>query len=774
MIATLMWGAPEWVIPAAIIAVVSLVVLVWSYTRTSGPTHVRAIAATLKAIGIGLLTLCLLDPLSSTLKPQPGANLFVIVADNSQSLQVLDEDEQQSRAEQLQEQLERKSKWQTRLAQDFDVRRYTFDTRLKPVADFTRLTLDGAGSMMLGSMQTLGGRFDDRPLAGVLLFSDGNATDLIGADFDWAKMPPIYPVVLGKDQVGRDISVTRVSVNETNFEAIPVTLIAEIVAHGIDDEPILVELLDEEDKVVEKQIVKDFRNGEGFSLRFQLKPDRRGVFFYKVRATAESDSNEATLLNNSRLAMVDRGGGPYRIIYVTGRPNWEFKFLSRAVEKDDEVDLVGLTRLAKREPKFTFRSGRDESSNPFFKGFENQDKEEVEQYDEAKIIRIGTDDDSELRDGFPKSADELFRYDAIILDDVESSFFNQDQMSLIDEFVQRRGGGLLMLGGQESFVRGDYRRTSIGEILPVYLDPIPNAMDAGSYRFSLTREGWLEPWARIEATEAKQRQRLDAMPRFRTLNRVRSIKPAATVVAHAESADGTKYPALVIQEFGKGRTAALLIGDIWRWHMRRETTKEDDTQRFWRQVSRWLVANGQKRLDVETRRESLRPGQPVRIVATLRDPEFMPLDNATVKIKIDKPDGKQVEITAEPNEENSGVYQTTIASGEPGAYRAMVIATAEDGSEIARRETGWVSEPATDEFRRLAPNKDLLQRIAKESGGEVIEADRLDRFVRDLPTDRIPITESLIEPIWHKWTIFLLAVGCLVGEWGLRRWKGMP
>ena len=68
MIATLIWGAPEWVIPAAIIAVVSLVVLVWSYTRTSGPTHVRAIAATLKAIGIGLLTLCLLDPLSSTLK----------------------------------------------------------------------------------------------------------------------------------------------------------------------------------------------------------------------------------------------------------------------------------------------------------------------------------------------------------------------------------------------------------------------------------------------------------------------------------------------------------------------------------------------------------------------------------------------------------------------------------------------------------------------------------------------------------------------------------
>lgn len=772
--ATLVWGAPQWAVPAMILAIVFMAVLVWSYMRTSGPTHVRLIAASLKALGVGLLVLCLLDPLSSRLKPRPGANLFVIVADNSKSLQVLDNGQNTSRAEQLREQLERNSEWQIRLAQDFDVRRYTFDTRLKPVTDFTRLSIDGAGSMLLGSMRTLGGRFTDRPLAGVLLFSDGNATDIIGADVDWAKMPPVYPVVLGKDKVGRDISVTRVSVNQTNFEAIPVTLIAEIAAHGVAGEPILVELRDYQGKVVEKRIVKDFRDGESFSLRFQLKPDKLGTVFYQVRATSESGAKEATTLNNSRLAMVDRGGGPYRILYVTGRPNWEFKFLSRAIEEDDEVKLVGLMRLAKREPKFTFRSGRGESSNPFFKGFGNQDAESVEQYDEPVILRLGTEDDAELRDGFPKSADELFRYDAIILDDVEAGFFNQDQMSLIDDFVQRRGGGLLMLGGQESFTGGDYHRTTIGEILPVYLDPMPKLPDAGSYRFSLTREGWLEPWARIESTELRQRQRLAAMPRFRTLNRVRSIKPAATVVAHAEASNGTKYPALVTQQFGKGRTAALLIGDLWRWYMRRETTEEDDMQRFWRQLARWLVANGQKRLEVDARRENLSPGQPVRIVATLRDPEFLPEDNATVKIKVQRPDGTRVEVSAQASEEKSGVYGTTIASREPGAYRATVIAAADDGSEIARRETGWVSEPATDEFRRLAPNKELLQRIAKETGGEVIAADRLERFVRDLPNRRIPITEPLIEPIWHKWTVFLLAITCLVGEWGIRRWKGMP
>ncbi len=74
-----------------------------------------------------------------------------------------------------------------------------------------------------------------------------------------------------------------------------------------------------------------------------------------VRSSPQQ-AREATLANNSRLAAVDRGRGPYRVLYVCGRPNWEYKFLRRAVEEDDQVQLVGLLRIARREPKFDFRS----------------------------------------------------------------------------------------------------------------------------------------------------------------------------------------------------------------------------------------------------------------------------------------------------------------------------------------------------------------------------------------------------------------------------------
>ena len=73
---------------------------------------------------------------------------------------------------------------------------------------------------------------------------------------------------------------------------------------------------------------------------------------------------EQTLANNSRLVVVDQGGGPYRVLYVSGRPNWEFKFLRRAIDEDKEVELIGLVRIARRQPKFDFRNAAGSIDQP--------------------------------------------------------------------------------------------------------------------------------------------------------------------------------------------------------------------------------------------------------------------------------------------------------------------------------------------------------------------------------------------------------------------------
>src|SRR6185295_19754520 len=142
-----------------------------------------------------------------------------------------------------------------------------------------------------------------------------------------------------------------------------------------------------------------------------------------------------------------------------------------------------------------------------------KDKEEqAEQYDQPVLVRDfppdEPDKENKLCVGFPKSAEELYTYHAVILDDLESEFFTQDQMQLLKDFVRQRGGGLLMLGGEESFKNGHYDRTPVGDMLPVYVDDVAAPPADGRYRLALTREGWLEPWIRLRPDEDAEHKRL--------------------------------------------------------------------------------------------------------------------------------------------------------------------------------------------------------------------------------------------------------------------------
>ena len=775
------WGAPEWGVPAMILGGAVLALVLWSYRGSRVPVSIRVVCGFLKGSAVALLALMLAEPRRGEERPVPGANVFMILADDSQSLQLSDRGETGTRGEMLKEQLDRKSEWQVRLSQDFDVRRYLFGTGITPVEDFEVLSSASESSSIVASVRSVSERFSGRPAAGMLLFSDGNSTDAVDSDVDWADLPPIYPVVVGDDETERDISITQISAGQTNFEAAPVNVSAVISARGYDGETIVAELLDEENQRLQRLTVDNVEDGRPFGLEFKVKPQRRGILSYRIRAYAESEqdqfehpeeSHEATLLNNSRLVLVDRAGGPFKILYVCGRPNWEFKFLNRAVADDDELELDGLIRIAKREPRFKFRD-RDTAANPIFRGADQGNEETVEQYDDPVIVRVNLDED-ELRDGFPKSADVLYEYHAIVLDDVEAEFFTQDQKSLIQEFVSRRGGGFLMLGGQESFIKGDYDRTPIGELLPIYLTGGEKVDPQDDYRLSLTREGRFEPWARVRPTLREEALRLAEMPPFRTVNSAGAVKPGASLLAQVRSSADELHAALAVQRFGKGRSGALLVGDIWRWKLHQDSPENDDVERFWRQTARWLVSDVPQRLNIDVSRTTGQSQGPVELTFSVRDEEYRPLDNATIEIEVSTPDGKTLSLAGESVDAASGKYQARFVPRVAGAYAASVVAKGADGTEIAKRKTGWISAPAAEEFRVLAPNREFLESLAAKTGGEVIEADDLDAFVSGLQEREVPQMEFQVSSVWHRWSVFLLAIGLLVSEWGVRRWKGLP
>lgn len=787
----------EWLLPAAVFLLVAILLLAWTYLRAPAARNLRTSCAFLKLLGVAALLACLLEPFWSGQRARPGANFFAVVADNSQGMRVKDRNEPRTRAEVLTNLLVAGSgDWQATLANYFQVRRYYFDTRLQSTRDFSELAFDGRASSIGTALHTLGERFRGQPLAGVLLLTDGNATDLSDGKFDATGLPPIYPVIIGRDETINDIAIQKIAVSQTAFEDAPVTVQADVLAGGYGGRMIVAQLLDHTGKTVQEQSQRAQRSGETF--RFQLRPEQSGISFYRLRVSArdelgqfadEATSAEATLANNSRVLVVDRGKGPYRILYVGGRPNWEFKFLNRALAEDDQVELVGLIRIAKRERgfgKFEFRSRPGESANPLFRGFDRT-TEETEGYDEPvlKWLVPSDSDTNWITAGFPKVAEDLFRYHAIMLDDLEAEFFTRDQMSLLQKFVSERGGGFLMLGGMESFHQGKYDHTPVGEMLPVYLDFIRENQPLANLRLHLSKEGWLQPWARLRDTEAAERKRLDDMPALQVLNRVRDVKPGASVIAEVQDATGKKYPALVAQRFGNGRVGALLVGDLWRWGLHDETTRSD-MDKSWRQTIRWLIADVPERIafHAEPRRDD--PNQAMSLQVRARDKEFKPLDNASVKITVTPltdslqsnldgalPGTNSVQLTAEPALTEAGRYEVMYVPRISGGYLAEAIVTDADGMEVGRAQTGWSADPAAEEFRSLKPNRALLESIARQTGGEVIAANDLAAFAAKLPNLNAPITENWSFPLWHQPLVFLFALACFAAEWGLRRWKGL-
>ncbi|MCB1089791.1 MAG: hypothetical protein KDM63_22310, partial [Verrucomicrobiae bacterium] len=195
---------------------------------------------------------------------------------------------------------------------------------------------------------------------------------------------------------------------------------------------------------------------------------------------------------------------------------------------------------------------------------------------------------------------ELFgAYRAIILDDIEAEFFTQEQLNLIDRFVGTRGGTLLMMGGQESFQPGGWNNTPVGSILPVYLDRIGKGGPALGATFNLTREGWLEPWVRLKAKQEEEDNRLAFMPEFFSVNQVQAIKPGASVFATVTDNQQRQHPALAVQRYGNGRTAALMIADLWRWGFK-DDMLHADMDKMWRQMMRWMVVDVPDRIHIET------------------------------------------------------------------------------------------------------------------------------------------------------------------------------
>ncbi len=806
----IVFARSQWIPWALGFAVVLLLVSMLSYRGSAMPLRWRLLAWTLRLAGIGLLLFCWLEPMASVERPKPQANTLAVLVDNSGSMRPLVDQPDISDLNpnrpldatiaSFRQVLSDDAAWVLKATEDFRVRKYLFDTSASPIDSFQDWNGTGLSSSIHQALRGIEDRYRGQPLAGIVLLSDGRSTDAASAtaaiNAAAALQIPVFPVRLERNAAFRDLRIEKVSVLQSEFETAPIAITATVSHTGYDGTDAKIELIDASGALLETQTLRLGPEESPKSAVFRFRPESSGVSAYSlvVRSTTDTSwstsqllSNpelrspaEITLGNNRRFQVVDRGMGPYRILYLAGRPNWEYKFLRRALDEDAELSLTSLVRIAKKEMKFSFRNSKMESTNPLFSGFEDISEEEKEQYDEPVFARLGVQSEGELKQGFPKDAGELFEFHAIIIDDLEHEFLTLDQQQLLRQFVAVRGGALVVLGGQESMRGKGFRDSILGQLLPVYGDakPIEVAIPAGidfsteSLRFQLTRDGWLQSFLRLSDNESAERKRLEEMPGFQVWNDTSQLKPGASVLVEGEQADGTKIPLLVSQRFGRGRTSAMMLGDFWRWGLKFEGEGTSPLFQAWRQIMRAMIADVPRSIQI---RPSIDPSNPrsANIAISVAGPDFESVDNAIVSLEFRGPGMEAMPVVAQPSETKVGEYESSWIMNAPGVYSVTANVRAADGSLLGTQTSGWVHEPSATEYARLGIDDAFLNRIAEESGGRVLDIDQLDQLGGLIPMEKVPIREVRVFPFWHSPWILCIAISCIALEWLLRRRYGL-
>ena len=697
---------------------------------------------------IALLAFCLFRPVLVVKAAMAQQNFLAVLLDDSRSMQISDfTASARPRGDFARQEFgDRNAGLLKALSDRFVVRTFRFSSAAARLGSTAELTFGGVqtkiGAALDGARQELAGL----PLAGMVLVSDGaDTTDAALTDAVLALKAaaiPVFTVGVGKDRLTRDIQVDRVSTPRQALKGTSLLIDVVVRQTGYSGETISVDVEDG-GRIIGTQEVKLTSDGEPTSVRVRVMAADAGPRVFKFKVSPRN--GEVIAQNNVREALVNVVDRPERILYYEGMPRPEYVYTQRAVRDDKNLQLLRIVRTA--ESKY-FRGGLD-PANP-----------------------------EELIGGFPKTREELFAYRGLILGSVEASAFSADQLRMISDFVEKRGGGLMVLGGRKSFAEGGWAGTPVADVLPVVLDRVVRAADVSNtavlaLQVKPTRAGEAHAVTQIAPNEAGSLARWPEMPRLTTVNPVRSVKPGATVLLGGVDDRRRDFVVLASQRYGRGKAIAQMVQDSWVWQMHSKISVEDQThENYWRQMLRWLVDGVPDTVDVHTVSDRVEPGESVTLVADVVDRSFVELNDAKVVAHITRSGGTVEDVPMHWTGERSGEYRATFTAAEQGIYTADVEALR--GTTAIGRSATQIRAVATDaEYFDATMQAARLKRIAEETGGKFYDAEAAAGLAEDVQYTGRGVTTVEERELWHMPIILIALLALMFAEWSLRRRVGL-
>jgi hypothetical protein len=341
---------------------------------------------------------------------------------------------------------------------------------------------------------------------------------------------------------------------------------------------------------------------------------------------------------------------------------------------------------------------------------------------------------------------------------------------MIADFVDVRGGGLLLLGGPHAFAEGGYTGTPLADVMPVNLDRAGTGV--AHVKVHPTRAGEAHAVTQLGDTEEASTARWKTMPELTTVNLIDSIKPGATTLLSGTDERHRERVVLAYERYGRGKSIAFPVQDSWLWQMDPSVSAEDQTfDNFWRQLLRWLVDESPDTVEPRTATDRVEPGQPVSLTADVVDSRYIELNDASVTAHVTSPSGRTFDVPMQWTGEKNGQYRATFPTSDAGWYEAKIDAT-HDGKSVGSSVAHVRAAPDDAEYFDAAMHAPLLKRIADETGGRFYHADSIASLPEDLKYSGRGVTAVEERDLWHMPILLIALLGLICAEWGLRRaWR---
>ena len=729
----------SYVAAAAVVAAAGLAV--WAYRTGAGRPRARVILTGIRLAILVVLLVCLFRPLLVVKAAVPQQNFLGVLIDDSRSMQIADQNGQ-ARSAYVKSEFGANTRGVLKaLSERFTVRTFRFSNAASRTQQESDLTFSGSQSRLGAALSGVRQELAGLPVAGLVMISDGADTAdaalgdaILGLK---AEQLPVFTIGVGQETLSKDIQVGRVVTPKTALKGTTLLVNVVVSQSGFDGQQVTLDVEDEGTLVSTQQVTLPTAGTPAtIPVRFTVNEAGPRVLRFKVTPQA----GELVTENNAREALIDVRDRKEKILYFEGEPRYEYKFIRRAIPDNDNVIVTGLVRTA-----------------------------------DNKYLRQGVDTPDELVAAFPKTREELFSYRSLIIGSLEAAALSGDQLRMINEFVDRRGGGLLMLGGPRSFAEGGYAGTAVADVLPVVLDRAKVMAKGTVARLNVkpTRAGLATAVTQLAGTEAASADRWNTLPPITAVNRVDEVKPGATVLLTGTDEQRAERPMLVFERYGRGKTFAFLPQDSWQWQMHASIPVDDMThENFWRQMLRWLVDGVPDQVEPNLTTERVEPGEAATLTVNVVDPSFVELNDAAVTATITGPDGATADVPLSWDGQHPGQYSASIPTRAQGWYEAKVDAS-RAGKPVGRAITHFRAAPGEAEYFDATMHSATLRRIADETGGRFYTPSTTASLAEDLRYTGRGVTTVEEHELWNMPIVLMLLVGLLCAEWGYRRVVGL-